>query len=75
MATKNLSKTRPKALVTGKTEKQTSGNSAQAVRAERRYAMIQEAAYFRAQKAGFSGDCCDHWLAAEKEIDRKLRRN
>jgi hypothetical protein len=44
----------------------------QSVSAERRFAMIQEAAYFRAQRAEFCGDCADHWLAAEAEIDRQL---
>ena len=41
---------------------------------EQRYLMIQEAAYYRAEKAGFSGDCMDHWLEAERQIDQLLRQ-
>lgn len=41
----------------------------------RRFTMIQEAAYFRALRAGFKGDPGEHWLAAEQEIDRTLRRD
>jgi len=38
---------------------------------EQRYRMIQESAYFIAEKAGFSGDNVKYWLAAEKEINEK----
>jgi hypothetical protein len=39
----------------------------------RRTTMIAEAAYFRAEKRGFSpGQQLDDWLAAELEIDRTL---
>ena len=35
--------------------------------------MIEEAAYFRAEKRGFaSGDPANDWLLAEKEIDQLL---
>ncbi len=40
--------------------------------AERR-AMIAEAAYFRAERHGFSpGSELEDWLAAEKEVDARL---
>jgi len=42
------------------------------VSAEERYRMIQEAAYFRAEKQGFSCDPWKCWLVAEAEIDAKL---
>jgi hypothetical protein len=41
--------------------------------AERRRALIAEAAYFRAERRGFSpGHEAEDWLAAETEIDRTL---
>lgn len=44
------------------------------VTAEERYRMIAEAAYFRAEKAGFvGGDVAEDWLQAEAEIDRMLK--
>ena len=42
------------------------------VSAEERYRMIQEAAYFRAEKEGFNCDPWKCWLVAEAEIDAKL---
>jgi hypothetical protein len=36
--------------------------------------MIAEAAYYRAERRGFSGgDTVKDWLAAEKEVDHSLR--
>lgn len=43
------------------------------VSAEQRREMIAEAAYFRAEHNGFSGDALRNWLEAEAEIDRLLR--
>ena len=37
-----------------------------------RYRMIQEAAYFRAEKEGFDCDPWKCWLVAEAEIDARL---
>lgn len=34
-----------------------------------RHSMIAEAAYYRAERSGFTGDPMEHWLAAEAEID------
>jgi hypothetical protein len=41
---------------------------------EERYHMIQEAAYFQAEKRGFSCDPWKCWLDAEAEIDARLTR-
>ena len=43
-----------------------------AVSPEARYRMIQDAAYFIAEKHGFTGDNHAFWLQAEHEIDAKL---
>lgn len=42
------------------------------VSAEERYRMIQEAAYFRAEKEGFDCDPWKCWLVAEAEVDAQL---
>ncbi|NOX98315.1 MAG: DUF2934 domain-containing protein [Verrucomicrobia bacterium] len=44
-----------------------------AVNAEARYTMIQDAAYYLAEKSGFSGCTLDHWIKAEKQIDAQLK--
>lgn len=36
---------------------------------EARYRMIADAAYFKAEKRGFTGDVVADWLEAEAEID------
>ncbi len=35
---------------------------------EERYRMVQDAAYFIAEKNGFQADSMDYWIAAEAEI-------
>ncbi len=46
---------------------------AKSVSPEQRYMMIAEAAYFRAEKRGFSGiDAWHDWYEAEREIDGML---
>lgn len=40
---------------------------------EQRYRMIQDAAYFIAEREGFGGDNHRHWLEAEAAIDAELR--
>ena len=41
--------------------------------AEERRRMIEEAAYFRAERRGFTGgDAAEDWIAAEREIDELL---
>mgnify|MGYP003586257480 CR=1 FL=1 len=44
------------------------------VSAEERYKMIEQAAYFQAEKAGFQGDPQAHWVAAEAEVDALLAK-
>lgn len=44
-----------------------------AVSAEKRYKMIQDAAYYLAEKSGFSGSSVDHWTKAEKQINAQLK--
>lgn len=40
-----------------------------------RQVMIAAAAYFRAEQRGFvGGDSLDDWLAAEAEVDERLRQ-
>ncbi len=75
MAIKSLSKTKLKSLVARKVVGIAPGKSRGSVPEEQRLMMIREAAYFRAQNAGFCGDSAEHWFAAEAEIDRQLRRN
>ena len=41
------------------------------ISAERRYRMIQDAAYYLAEKSGFSGNAVDYWIRAEKQIDSR----
>ncbi len=43
-----------------------------AVSPEQRYKMIQEAAYYIAERHGFNGDSAYFWSQAEAEIDAKL---
>ena len=40
---------------------------------EQRYCMIQEAAYYIAERHGFNGDSAYFWSLAEAEIDAKLK--
>ena len=43
---------------------------------DQRLSMIAEAAYFKAEKRGFSGgNPVDDWLAAESEVDALLSNN
>ncbi|HSH87741.1 MAG TPA: DUF2934 domain-containing protein [Methylophilus sp.] len=37
-----------------------------------RLQMIEETAYYIAEKNGFYGESIEYWLAAEKEVDSKL---
>ena len=43
-----------------------------AVTPEQRYKMIEEAAYYIAERHGFSGDSAYFWSLAEAEISAKL---
>jgi hypothetical protein len=48
------------------------GGDTTAVSPEERYRMVQDAAYYIAEKHGFTGDNHAFWLQAEQEIDAKL---
>jgi len=49
-------------------------SKAQSVSAEERWNMIKEAAYYKAEKRGFTGgDTAKDWAEAEKEIDAMLK--
>jgi len=48
------------------------GASKRQISAEQRYRMIQEAAYFRAEKEAFNCDPWKCWLVAEAEVDAQL---
>ncbi|HEX9593115.1 MAG TPA: DUF2934 domain-containing protein [bacterium] len=39
---------------------------------EQRFRLVQEAAYYIAQKDGFRGDPCGYWLAAEAQVAKDL---
>jgi hypothetical protein len=55
------------------TESHTAANSALRPAADR-YASIAQAAYFRSQHRGFKpGHEMEDWLAAEAEVDQRLR--
>ncbi|HRT05326.1 MAG TPA: DUF2934 domain-containing protein [Kiritimatiellia bacterium] len=43
-----------------------------AISPEQRYKMIQDAAYFIAERHGFNGDSAYFWSLAEAEINAKL---
>jgi hypothetical protein len=47
---------------------------ASTVTPEQRMKMVQEAAYYRAEKHGFKVDPQANWLAAEAEVDAILAR-
>ncbi len=48
--------------------------SSKLISAQERYHMIDEAAYYRAEKSGFQVDPHANWVAAEKEIDELLAK-
>jgi hypothetical protein len=56
-------KTAPRAAAAGK---------AAAPTPEQRYRMVQEAAYYIAEKNGFAGGAMDYWIAAEAQIEALL---
>lgn len=49
-----------------------SAPSTTTVSAEERYQMIQQAAYFLAERQGFQGDSSGHWIEAERQINEQL---
>lgn len=39
---------------------------------EERHRLVQEAAYYLAEKSGFHGDPHQHWVQAEKDVQARL---
>ena len=52
--------------------KKVSAKKANTITPEQRYRMVQEAAYFIAERHGFNGDCVYFWTLAEVEISNLL---
>jgi len=48
--------------------------SSKTISAQDRYHMIDEAAYYRAEKSGFQVDPHANWIAAEQEINELLSK-
>lgn len=44
------------------------------ISAQERYHMIDEAAYYRAEKNGFQVDPQENWIAAEREINELMAK-
>lgn len=64
-----------KAAPAKKAAKPAAPKRAPAVTPEERWQMISEAAYFLAEKRGFSGgNPCDDWTQAEQQVDTELGR-
>ena len=56
-------------------KKAAGGGNGVPVTTEERHRMITEAAYYLAERRGFTGGSAeDDWLQAEREIDRTLQR-
>ena len=65
-AKKTVAKVAPKAAAPAAAAKKP------AVSPEQRYKMIEEAAYYIAERHGFNGDSAYFWSLAEAEINTKL---
>lgn len=65
---------KPKPSVTKNVEPDFVAESTPPISAKERYQMIAEAAYFRAEKCGFTGGSIEEdWIEAEAEIDKLLQ--
>ena len=62
----------PAKAAAGSTGKPAKKAEVPAVTPEQRYRMIQDAAYFIAERNGFVGDNHAYWLQAEQAIDAEL---
>lgn len=73
-ATKEIASKAPAKKTASKTTASGSKKSGTSsiVTSQNRLQMIETAAYYIAEKHGFSGPSTDHWLAAEKQIDSQL---
>ncbi|HMP72855.1 MAG TPA: DUF2934 domain-containing protein [Kiritimatiellia bacterium] len=54
--------------------KPAAAKSSKVISMQEKYHMIDEAAYYRAEKSGFQVDPHENWVAAEKEIDELLAK-
>jgi hypothetical protein len=73
-AKKHLAVVAPKPVDTGPITPE-AGHTAAFLESERRKAMIEEAAYYRAAQRGFEpGRELEDWCAAENDIDTRLAR-
>lgn len=59
--------TSPSAPVVAKVEQKTISKA-------ERQRLVEQAAYFQAERHGFQGDSSQHWAAAEAEVDADLRK-
>jgi len=55
-----------------KKQPDTNVKASPSVTPEQRYRMVQESAYYLAEKAEFNGDSIEHWLTAEQEINERF---
>ncbi|HSI45502.1 MAG TPA: DUF2934 domain-containing protein [Methylophilus sp.] len=63
----------PSKKTAGKTATTSKKNSSPSiVTSATRLQLIEETAYYIAEKNGFYGQSIEYWLAAEKEVDSKL---
>lgn len=72
---KKISSTEPVAKKTTSTKvKSTKVSTAKGrkISAEERYKMIEVAAYYIAEHNNFQGNAIDFWIAAEKEVNKKI---
>jgi hypothetical protein len=60
------------ALTNKKQSRKNRENSGPQLTQEQRYNMIQETAYYIAEKSGFNDDDVKCWLAAERQINEKF---
>jgi hypothetical protein len=54
--------------------KTTASAAAKTITKAERQRLIEQAAYFRAEKSGFQGNAQEHWNAAEAEISAELAK-
>lgn len=63
---------KPAKAATTKTTSRKKVSKLAVITSEDRLKMIEEAAYYIAEKNGFGSNHMDYWLQAEQEIDAKL---
>lgn len=53
--------------------KKTAPKTQKTITAEERYQLIQDTAYYLAEKNKFEGDPSEYWLKAEQMVDKNLK--